>query len=182
MKVKIVSGIGRRVREHIPWCEEEVSAHADFTLKGNWVMHQMRITCPPLHSSPLSFPPLPNGYRQHTHMMLFLSISETLSLRLLPLPATISFLCSSLTSNSPKDSACGFQVLLPYFLLSPFQPSFCLKCFVRTALVKLPVTSVCLDLLNHSQVSSYLSQSCSWHSLVTLFSLISFLYLPGYHF
>ena len=134
------------------------------------------------HSSPLSFPPLPNGYHQPTHMMLFLSISETLSLCLLPLPATISFLCSSLTLNSPKDSSCGLQVLLPYFLLSPFQPSFCLKCFIRTALVKLSVTSMCLDLLNHSQVSSYLSQSCSWHNLVTLFSLIAFLYLPGYHF
>lgn len=100
MKVKIISGIGRRVREHTLRCEEEVSAHADFNLKGNCAMHQMRIICPTSHSSPLSFPPLPNGYHQHTHMMLFLSISETLSLRLLPLPATISFLCSSLTKLS----------------------------------------------------------------------------------
>ena len=153
---KIISGIGRRVREHTLRCEEEVSAHADFNLKVNCATHQMRITCPTSHSSPCLSPLFPMvTISIHTWCFSF-QFQKLFLCAFFPCQLPSHFF-APLWLNSPKDLSCGLQVLLPYFLLSPLMPSFCLKYFIRTALVKLPVTSTCLDLLNHSQVSSYLS-------------------------
>lgn len=65
-----------------------------FAWRESVFMNQMRITpvCPPILLHCLS---LLNGYHQQTYVMLFLSISEALSLSLLPL-AAVSLLCSPL--------------------------------------------------------------------------------------